>query len=66
MTQTMTINQYAKALGVSWAKVHRWITSGELKAFNVAESRSGKLPRYRIPLDAIAEFEAARAVGATS
>jgi excisionase family DNA binding protein len=60
MKHTMTINQYAKKLGVSWEKVNQWIESGELPAINVAASKNGKLPRWRITLDAIREFEESR------
>jgi len=50
----------AKHWGVHVDKVLRFIHTGELPAFNAA-SRQSKLPRYRISLDAVREFETARA-----
>jgi transposase len=49
----------AKRYGVSEDKVLGWINRGELRAINVA-ARLGGRPRWRIPEDAIVEFEAAR------
>jgi hypothetical protein len=50
----------AKHWGVHVDKVLRFIHTGELPAFNAA-SRESKLPRYRISLDAVREFETAHA-----
>lgn len=50
----------AKHWGVHVDKVLRFIHAGDLPAFNAA-SRQSKLPRYRISLDAVQEFEAAHA-----
>lgn len=50
----------AKHWGVHVDKVLRFIHTGELPAFNAA-SRQSKLPRYRISLDAVREFETAHA-----
>lgn len=51
--------EYGKELGVDPSKVIVWIRSGELRAVNVATSTTGR-PRYKIPLDAICEFESRR------
>jgi hypothetical protein len=50
----------AKHWGVHVDKVLRFIHAGDLPAFNAA-SRQSKLPRYRISVDAVREFEAAHA-----
>jgi hypothetical protein len=50
----------AKHWGVHVDKVLRFIHTGELPAFNAA-SRESKLPRYRISVAAVREFEAAHA-----
>ena len=55
--------QYAKRLGVDPSKVLTWIKQGELRAFNAATNLNGQ-PRFRIPLDAICEFEARRSATA--
>ncbi len=57
----LTPPQYAKQLGIDQKKVIKWIRSGELKAIDAC-TRRGSKPRYLIDLDAIAAFEAARAV----
>ena len=56
---------YAKRLGVDPIKVLAWIKRGELRAINVATATTGR-PRYRIPLDAICEFEQRRSETATT
>lgn len=61
MSATCTPAQLADRYGVGVEKVVRWIKSGELRALNLAASLTGR-PRYRIPADAIAAFEAARSV----
>ena len=50
----------AKHWGVHVDKVLRFIHAGDLPAFNAA-SRQSKLPRYRISVDAVREFEASHA-----
>jgi hypothetical protein len=50
----------AKHWGVHVDKVLRFIHTGELPAFNAA-SRESKLPRYRISVAAVREFEAEHA-----
>ena len=51
--------QVAKLLGVKPAKVLAWIKRGELRAHNVADSRSGR-PRWRVSREALDAFLAAR------
>ena len=58
--RALTPPQYAARLGVKAAKVVAWINSGELRAVNVASSLGGR-PRWKIPLDAIVEFQNRRA-----
>jgi hypothetical protein len=55
----VTPPQLAEDYRVDPSKVLVWIKTGELRAFNVATSTTGR-PRFRIPLDAIVEFEARR------
>ena len=55
-----TPRMLAKHWGVHVDKVLRFIHAGDLPAFNAA-SRQSKLPRYRISVDAVREFETAHA-----
>lgn len=54
-TRCMTVPQYARHLGVATNKVLGWIRSGRLSALNVS---NGDRPRYVIPPESIASFEA--------
>ena len=56
----LTPPQYAKQIGVDPEKVLRWIENGELKAFDAATRRGGR-PRWRIPPQAVVDFERNRA-----
>lgn len=53
----VTPPQLAEEMGVSEDKVLGWIASGELKAFNAAQSSKGKRPRWRITREEIAKFQ---------
>ena len=53
----LTPEMYAKKLGVSHDKVLVWINRRELYAVNVSNA---KRPRWRIPVNKIAEFEKLR------
>jgi len=57
----LTPPELAKRWRVKPEKILRWIRAGELRAFNVAAKLAGR-PRYRIPADAIVEFENRRTV----
>jgi hypothetical protein len=48
--------QVAEMWGISHDKVLGFIKSGELRAFNVA-SKSSRRPQFKIPSDALREFE---------
>lgn len=50
----------ASQLGIHPDKVVKWITSGELRAFNVATSQKSKKPRWRIDPADLATFLASR------
>ena len=58
---TMSPSDLARHWGIKIDKVLGWISSGQLKAVNVASSTSGK-PRYRIDAEALAAFKASRTV----
>ncbi len=58
----LTPPKYAKRLGVQSTKVLTWIRNGELRSIDVSTKLGVGRPRYRIPLDAIAEFENRRTV----
>jgi excisionase family DNA binding protein len=45
--------------GVSVHTVLSWIATGELRAVNVGRRPGAKKPRWRIPEEALAAFEAA-------
>lgn len=53
--------EIAARFGVDVSKVHAWIKSGELKAFNAA-TRVGQRPRYLVDETDLEAFELARAV----
>ncbi len=53
--KTHTPPTVAKMLGIKVDKVHTWIHTGELKAVNIAQKRSGR-PRWRILDDHLHEF----------
>jgi hypothetical protein len=55
---TFSPPQLAKHLGCKVERVHNWIRRGELVAINVADS--SRRPLWRISLDSIEKFEAAR------
>lgn len=59
----LTPPAYAEHISVDPSKVIGWIRSGELWAINVATSQTGR-PQFRIPLDAILEFEHRRSATA--
>lgn len=52
----------AERHGVSLATVLSWVRSGELRAICVSRSPNSRRPRVRISEQALADFEAARAV----
>lgn len=54
-----TPKDYAVKLGVDVGKVLAWIHSGELRAIDISQTRGGR-PRWRIPQQAIVDFETAR------
>lgn len=58
-TGTTTPAILAERWGVKIDKVHGFIRSGELVAINVASSDSSR-PRWRIPLEAVRQFEQRR------
>ena len=55
--QTVTPPELAKRWRVKPERVIGWIKSGELRAFDVSSRPGVGKPRYRIPQDAIIEFE---------
>ncbi len=62
---TLTPPELAKRWRVKPARDIAWIRSGELRAFDVSSRPGMGRPRYRIPQDAILEFENRRS-GATT
>ena len=54
---TLTPPEVARRWRVKPERVIAWIRSGELRAFDVSSRPSVGKPRYRIPEDAIIEFE---------
>ena len=57
----LTPPELARQWGIDVAKVLKWIKSGELRAVNLATTRTGR-PRYAIDQADMAIFEAARTV----
>jgi excisionase family DNA binding protein len=58
----LTVADIAKRYRVGADKVRKWIAKGELPAINTATALCGR-PRWVIPADALAAFEARRAGG---
>jgi hypothetical protein len=56
----LTPPQLAKRWSVSPAKVLGWIRRGELAALNLADTPSGKRPRWRVTPEVVQQFEASR------
>jgi hypothetical protein len=56
---SLTVPQVAERYAVDADCVRAWIKSKQLAAIDVSRNR-GKLPRWRITPQALAEFEAAR------
>jgi transposase len=48
--------EIAELLAVSPDKVRGWLERGELRGSNVASSRSGKRPRWRVSPEALQQF----------
>jgi excisionase family DNA binding protein len=59
MSKTFAPSEIAERYGVDHGKVLRWIDNGQLRAVNVATNPGGR-PRWRVPEEALAEFEVAR------
>lgn len=60
MGKTYLPRELAERYGVTEDKIRALIRAGELRAVNVALHVGGR-PRWRIPEEAVAEFEARRA-----
>ena len=52
--------QLARRWQVSRSKILGWLARGEMRGIDLATRRGGR-PRWRIPLDAVLEFEQRRA-----
>ena len=57
---TLTPPELAKCWRVKAEKIIAWIRRGELRAFDVSATPGVGRPQYRIPIDAIVEFEQRR------
>lgn len=57
---TLTPPELARRWRVKSEKILRFIRAGELRAFDVSTKPGVGRPRFRIPLDAITEFESRR------
>jgi len=57
---TISPSELAERWGCKVDKVHTVIRSGELYAFNIATNPHGR-PRWRIPVEAVRQFEERRA-----
>lgn len=56
----LTVAEVAERLGINTTKVGKFIGDGSLRAIDVSyEPHKGK-PRWRISIEALADFEAAR------
>ncbi len=59
-----TVEEIARRYGVTTHTVLGWIHRGELRALNVGRRPGARKPRWRIPADALADFEVGRTVTA--
>lgn len=59
----LTVAEVARKYRVGEDKVRGWIRRGELRAVNTAGARSAR-PRFVVPPEAVAEFEARRSAAA--
>lgn len=59
MGSTISPSELAKRYGCKVDRIHAMIRSGELPAINVASSLTGR-PRWRIPVEAVQQFEERR------
>ena len=57
----ITVKHLAEQMGVPQPKVLAWIRAGHLRALDVSADPARGRPRWRIPVEAIKEFEEARA-----
>ncbi len=57
MAESWTPPKLAKHWGVNPDKVRGFIERGELRAFDVSENAGSGKPRWRVPADAVVEFE---------
>lgn len=60
MSTTYSPQEIADRYGVDRLKVLRWINGGHLAAVNVATKPNGR-PRWRVPAEALEDFERRRA-----
>ena len=62
MSKTLSVADVAELYGVTQATVCGWLTSGQLRGFNVGRDPK-KRPKFRIREDDLRAFEEARAAG---
>ena len=60
MSKTISPAEIAERYHVGLNKVLEWIRTGELVAINVARSADTQRPRWRVPIEALADFERRR------
>lgn len=63
LTRGLTTADVAARYRVGEDKVRAWIQAGALRAINTADATCGK-PRFVVPPEALAEFEAVRSAAA--
>lgn len=56
----LTVAEVAERLGINTTKVGKFIAAGSLRAVDVSYTPGKGKPRWRISIEALAEFEASR------
>lgn len=56
----LTVAEVAERLGINTSKVGKFISDGSLRAIDVSYTPGKGKPRWRISIEALADFEAAR------
>jgi excisionase family DNA binding protein len=61
--KALTVQQVAERYGVGVRSVVKWIRAGDLRAINCGRRQGSVKPRWRICVQALAEFETQRMSG---
>ncbi len=63
MSVTISPKEFAERYQITRNKVHRWITTGHIRAINVVANPDSSPPRWRITMAEVERFEQSRLSG---